>query len=213
MENIKPEVKTVKGEDNVERQVFSYTFELAPDYIRTNAKKYKKEIEQYCNKWDVDPALAYAIMFTESNFNPKAKSSVPAYGLMQIVPSTAGADCAKNLKKPFTQPTANYLYDPENNIEMGVYYLHLLKERHYTEVTDKNSQTLCVIASYNAGAGGVSEALMGKGNTKISKAIPKINEMSYNELFKYLEKNLPTETQDYIRKVTQRMNDFKNWMK
>jgi membrane-bound lytic murein transglycosylase C len=211
VENTKPEVKTVKGEDNVERQVVTIKLDLVPDHIRTRAEQYKKEVQKYCEKWGVDPSLAFAIMQTESSFNPKAKSPVPAYGLMQIVPRTAGADCAQSLKKSFSAPTANYLYEPENNIEMGVHYLYLLKKRYYTNVTDKNSQTLCVIASYNTGAGNVARAL--RGDTKIGKAIPQINEMSYDKLFKYFEKNLMPETQNYIRKVTERMNNFKTWLK
>ena len=143
----------------------------------TRAQNYVKEVQKYCQKWDVDPALAFAIMQTESSFNPKAKSYVPAYGLMQIVPRSAGADCAQSLKKPFSAPTANYLYEPENNIEMGVHYLYLLKKRYYTKVTDVRSQNLCIIASYNTGAGNVAKAL--RGDYNISKAIPQINEMTY----------------------------------
>ena len=210
-ENVKPEVKTIKGEDNVEREVVTIKLDLAPDHIKTRAEQYKNEIEKYCQKWDVDPALAYAIMQTESSFNPKAKSYVPAYGLMQIVPKTAGADCAQSLKKPFSAPTGNYLYEPENNIEMGVHYLYLLKKRYFTKVENKDSQNLCVIASYNTGAGNLARAL--RGDTKIGKAIPQINEMSYDQLFKYLEKKLLPETQNYIRKVTERMNNFKKWLK
>jgi Soluble lytic murein transglycosylase and related regulatory proteins (some contain LysM/invasin domains) len=208
---VKPEVKTIKGEDNVERQVVTIKLELAPDHIRTRAEQYKNEIQKYCQKWDVNPALAYAIMQTESSFNPKAKSYVPAYGLMQIVPKTAGADCAQSLKKPFSAPTGNYLYEPENNIEMGVHYLYLLKKRYFTNVNDKDSQNLCVIASYNTGAGNLARAL--RGDTKIGKAIPQINEMTYDQLFKYLEKKLLPETQNYIRRVTERMNNFKTWLK
>lgn len=211
VENVKTEVKTIKGDDNVERQVVTIKFELMPDHIRTRAEQYQQEIQRYCQKWDVDPALAYAIMQTESSFNPKAKSYVPAYGLMQIVPRTAGADCAQSLKKPFSAPTGNYLYEPENNIEMGVHYLYLLKKRYFTNVTDKNSQDLCVIASYNTGAGNLARAL--RDDTKIGKAIPQINAMSYDQYFKYLEKNLLPETQNYIRKVTERMNNFKTWLK
>lgn len=211
VENAKPEVKIVKGADNVERKVVTIKLELAPDHIRTRAEQYQKEVQKYCQKWDVDPALAYAIMQTESSFNPKAKSYVPAYGLMQIVPRSAGADCAQSLKKPFDAPTGNYLYEPENNIEMGVHYLYLLKKRYYTKVIDKDSQTLCIIASYNTGAGNVARAL--RGDTKISKAIPQINEMTYNQLFKFFEKKLMPETQNYIRKVTERMNNFNTWIK
>ena len=210
-EKVQPEVKTIKGEDNVERQVVTIKLDLAPDHIKTRAEQYKNEIQKYCQKWDVDPALAYAIMQTESSFNPKAKSYVPAYGLMQIVPTTAGADCAQSLKKPFSAPTGNYLYEPENNIEMGVHYLYLLKKRYFTKVENKDSQNLCIIASYNTGAGNLSRAL--RGDTKIGKAIPQINEMTYDQLFKYLEKKLLPETQNYIRKVTERMNNFKTWLK
>ena len=211
VENTKPEVKTIKGTDNKERQVVTIKLELAPDHIRTRAEQYKNEIQKYCQKWDVDPALAYAIMQTESSFNPKAKSYVPAFGLMQIVPSSAGADCAQSLKKPFSAPTGNYLYEPENNIEMGVHYLYLLRKRYFKDVNSVDKQNLCVIASYNTGAGNVARAL--RGDTKIGKAIPQINEMSYDNLFKYFEKSLMPETQNYIRKVTERMNNFKTWLK
>lgn len=201
----------IKGDDGKTREVITVKLDLAPDHIKTRAEKYKEEVEKYCRKYEVEPALAYAVMQTESSFNPKAKSYVPAYGLMQIVPASAGKDCAQSLKKSFTKPTANYLYEPENNIEMGVHYLYLLKKRYYTKVKDADSRDLCVIASYNTGAGNVARAL--RGDTNISKAIPQINEMSYEELFKYFEKKLLPETQNYIRKVTERMNDFRKWMK
>ncbi len=205
------EKKEIVGDDGKTRQVVTVKLDLVPDHIKVRAEKYKNEVEKYCAKYDVKPAMAYAVMQTESAFNPKAKSHVPAYGLMQIVPGSAGKDCAASLKKGFSKPTANYLYEPENNIEMGVHYLYLLKKRYYTEVTNPDSQDLCVIASYNTGAGNVSRAL--RGDTKISKAIPQINAMSYEELFRYFEKNLHPETQNYIRKVTERMENFNEWMK
>lgn len=205
------EKKEITGDDGEKRKVVTVKLDLVPDHIKTRAEAYKNEVEKYCRKYDVNPAMVYAVMQTESSFNPKAKSYVPAYGLMQIVPTSAGKDCAVSLKKSFSQPTANYLYEPENNIEMGVHYLYLLKKRYYTNVTDPNSRDLCVIASYNTGAGNVARAL--RGDTKISKAIPQINEMSYEELFRYFENKLLPETQNYIRKVTERMNDFNKWMK
>ena len=210
-EEVKIEKKEIKGDDGKERQVIEVKLDLAPDHIRTRAEQYKAEVEKYCRKYNVNPALAYAVMQTESSFNPKAKSHVPAYGLMQIVPSSAGQDCAQSLKKPFAKPTANYLYEPENNIEMGVHYLYLLEKRYYTGVNNSDSRDLCVIASYNTGAGNVARAL--RGDTKISKAIPQINSMSYEELFRYFERKLLPETQNYIRKVTERMNEFNKWMK
>lgn len=211
VDELKIEKKIIQGDDGKDREVVTVKLDLAPDHIRTRAEKYKEEVEKYCNKYNVDPAMAYAVMHTESSFNPKAKSHVPAYGLMQIVPTSAGRDCAMSLKKPFSKPTANYLYEPENNIEMGVHYLYLLKKRYYTKVEDIDSQNLCVIASYNTGAGNVARAL--RGDTNIAKAIPQINAMPYDELFKYFERKLLPETQNYIRKVTERMKEYDKWMK
>ena len=94
---------------------------------------------------------------------------------------------------------------------MGIHYLYLLKKRYFSKVENNDSQTLCMIASYNTGAGNVSRAL--RGDTKISKAIPQINEMTYDQLFKHFSKKLHKETQDYIVRVTERMNNFKKWIK
>jgi len=206
-----PEVKTIKGSDGKERKVVTVKLDLVPDHLRTRAEQYKNEVEKYCNMYDLEPALVYAVIQTESAFNPKAKSHVPAYGLMQIVPNSAGKDCAQSLKKPFDKPTANYLYEPNNNIEMGVHYLYLLRKRYFNKVTDTDKSVLCMIASYNTGAGNLARAL--RGDTNISKAIPKINEMSYKELFSYLEKHLLPETQNYIRRVSSRMDNFNKWIK
>lgn len=211
VENAVVEVKTVKDPDGNERQITSVSFELIPDHIRVRVEKFADQVSKYCGQFSVEPSLAYAVIQTESSFNPKAKSYVPAYGLMQIVPASAGADCAQSLKKNFSKPTANYLYDPDNNIEMGVHYLYLLRKRYFKDVNDEKKQELCVIASYNTGAGNLARAL--RGDTNIKKAIPQINDMTYDELFAYLKKNLLKETQNYIVNVTERANNFKKWMK
>ncbi len=211
VENAVVEVKTVKDPDGKEHQVTSVSFELIPDHIRVRAEKFADQVGKYCGQFKVEPSLAYAVIQTESSFNPKAKSYVPAYGLMQIVPASAGADCAQSLKKNFSKPTANYLYDPDHNIEMGVHYISLLRKRYFKDVNDRRKQDLCIIASYNTGAGNLARAL--RGDTNIKKAIPQINEMTYDELFDYLKKHLLKETQNYIVKVTERADNFRKWMK
>ena len=66
---------------------------------------------------------------------------------------------------------------------------------------------LCAIAAYNTGAGNVSRALI--GSTNVSKAIDKINSMTFDQLFSYLRSNLPhAETRDYIHKVTSKMEKY-----
>lgn len=210
VEKGEPKIEKVKGEDGEEREVVVFSLPLAPDHIRVRAKRYETEVENFCRKYSFDPALVYAVIHTESYFNPKAKSYVPAYGLMQIVPHYAGKDAYRYVYGKGKRPTANYLYEPHNNVELGTAYLHLLYTRSFQQVKDSKSRMLCVIAAYNTGAGNVSRAFT--GNTRLSNAISKINSYSYEDLYAYLSKRLPAqETRDYIRKVTERMQQYKEW--
>lgn len=156
----------------------------------------------------MDQPLIYAIIEQESSFNPAAQSWVPAYGLMQLVPKSGGRDAYRYVHKKDVIPTAEFLFDPERNIELGTGYLKLLMSTTFSKVADNDCRMLCAIAAYNTGAGNVSRAII--GNTNISKAIPEINKMSYQQLFNHLKRHLPhAETQDYIQKVTDRMQKYK----
>ena len=64
--------------------------------------------------------------------------------------------------------------------------------------------TYLMICAYNTGAGNVSRAYIGQ--TRLSEAFSKINSLSPNSGFKYLDSNLPyEETQDYPVGVNKRM--------
>jgi membrane-bound lytic murein transglycosylase C len=209
-ENIKTE--TVKGADGEKRVKMIITMPLAPDFIKVRASKYQNEINKYANKYNLPVELVYAVIHTESYFNPKAKSGAPAYGLMQLVPRSGARDAYQYVFKKDKIVAANYLYQPEKNIELGSAYLHLLMKRYFSKVEDINSRMLCAIASYNTGAGNLAKAFTGKTNPK--KAIPIINSMSYEELYGYLRAKLPyDETKGYIKKVSQRMTKYRQWKK
>ncbi len=62
-------------------------------------------VEGYAGEFKLDPALVMSVIYNESRFNPLAKSYVPAYGLMQIVPKSAGVDAIQFLegKKTYTR--------------------------------------------------------------------------------------------------------------
>lgn len=133
---------------------------------------YKDHIIKYSKIYDVDPALAFAVMREESHFKKDIVSHANAIGLMQIIPST-GKFIAQKLK------ISKYnLRDPEDNIKMGTYYLKFL-ERYF-----KNTQF--ILSSYNAGQG---RTLQWYNTYK-----------KYSDELKYELIPIP-ETRHYIRKV------------
>lgn len=200
----------ITGADGKRRAKISVSLNLAPDYIKTRASKYAPLVKKYAMKYNLPEELVYAVIHTESYFNPKAKSGAPAYGLMQLVPTSGARDSYLFVYKMDKILPANYLYDPEKNIELGTAYLQLLMKRHFNQVGDNNTKMLCAVASYNTGAGNLSRAYTGRTNP--SAALPKINGMSYEENYGFLRYNLPyDETKDYIKKVTQRMMMYQKW--
>ncbi len=197
---------TVIGEDEKVRKVVKIEMALVSDNLSKNAAVYKDCVEQYSRKFEIEQPLIFAVMEQESCFNPKAKSWVPAYGLMQLVPTSGGYDAYRYVYKNDWVPTQSYLYIPHQNIELGTAYLRILMNQ-FSSVIDPDCRRLCVIASYNTGAGNVSRAFT--GNTNIKKAIPLINEYSYQQLFEYLTSRLGSdEARKYVSGVSKRREKY-----
>lgn len=96
--------------------------------------------------WQVDKALVFAFVRQESSFNPKARSSAGAAGLMQIMPRTANAIAGASAK--------DKLSEPEYNLALGQKYLAQL-------LTDEpvNGNLFLLAAAYNAGPGNLQKWL------------------------------------------------------
>ena len=201
-----PEVQKVTTDEG-EKEVVKITMELVEDHLPKRAEQFKVMVSKHTATYSMDAPLIYAVMEQESAFNPMAQSWVPAYGLMQLVPKSGGRDAYRYVHKVDQIPSPDFLFDPDNNIQLGTGYLKLLMSSTFGKVTDVRCRMLCAIAAYNTGAGNVSKAI--NGTTNISKAIPTINSMTYDELFEYLKANLPyAETRDYIQKVTSKMQKY-----
>lgn len=84
----------------------------------------------------VDPILIQALIQVESNYQPKARSSKGAMGLMQLMPSVAREYKVRNA------------YDPKANITAGVQKLAGLIDRWGVKRA---------LAAYNAGEGAVTK--------------------------------------------------------
>jgi len=181
--------------------------ELRVKKLPKRAREVMEDVQKNAKRHDIDVSLMFAIIETESAFNPMAKSPIPAYGLMQIVPSSAGIDASEKLFGKGRILSPSYLYTQDKNIEIGAAYLNILYFRYLKRVEDPLSRLYCVIAAYNTGAGNVSRAFI--GSTKIGKAFPRINSMTPEQVYNHLIENLPyEETQNYLQKVRKRMPKY-----
>lgn len=200
-------VNTVKGEDGKTRKVVQVQMSLVKDNLSKSAMVYKDLVAEFSQKFQIEQPLIFAIIEQESAFNPEAKSWVPAYGLMQLVPTSGGRDAFRYVYKRDEIPTHSYLYNPRNNIELGTAYLRVLMNQ-FKSVADADCRRLCVIASYNTGAGNVSRAFTGA--TNLTKAFPKINNHNYSSLYRYLTTNLThQEARNYVAGVTKKREKYK----
>ena len=194
------------------KKVYGIKISLPPKHLQRKIERYRLIVNKYSKKYNISPSVIYAVIHTESAFNPLACSPVPAYGLMQIVPSTAGKDATKLIYGKPVLLSPSFLYNEENNIQVGGAYLFLLYYNVFKDVKDPESRLYCVIAAYNTGPGNVARAFT--KTTNLKKAIKVINKLSPSEVFEALIRKLPyKETQEYVRKVLKRIPMYKNWEK
>lgn len=181
---------------------------LPSKYISKKAEQYKPVISSYADKQNIDASLVLAVTHTESAFNPMATSYVPAYGLMQIVPQSAGKDATALLFGKPVLLSPSYLYNDENNINVGTAYLHLLFHSYLKSIDNLESRLYCAIAAYNTGPGNVAKAFTGKRN--FIEAAKIINDMVPADVYRTLINKLPyDETRQYLKKVSERIVAYK----
>jgi len=93
---------------------------------RSNVESLATNVEQVSRRFGVDSDMIYAVIRTESAFDPMAISDHGAMGLMQLLPSTA-REVAAQLNIRWTDE--RMLWDPMTNIQMGTFYLSTLLTR------------------------------------------------------------------------------------
>lgn len=173
------------------------------------ANLYREQVQKQSQSHGIPQALIYAVMEVESSFNPKAQSPIPAFGLMQIVPSTAGADVHRYLNFKSRLPTPEELYQPPKNVLMGTAYLAMLYRTYFKDVTDPLSKSYCVIAAYNTGMGNVAAIFNKNGLKRLDKAAKVINKLTPQQVHDKIKQNAHPETQRYITKVLNAQAYFK----
>jgi TolA-binding protein len=133
-------------------------------------------VEKHGGENQIEPELILALMKQESVFDFKAHSWANAFGLMQLIPSTAQAMA---IQKNETYTNSRQLFDPEFNIMLGTQYLKELSDRY-------NGQKEWMLAAYNAGPHRVNrwKQLPGSGQVEV-----------------FIENVEFSETRTYVRKV------------
>jgi membrane-bound lytic murein transglycosylase C len=185
--------------DGGSKTAHAVTIGMVPNFSNKQAEKYRPQVNRAAEQYKVSPSLIFAIMRTESNFNPFAVSGAPAYGLMQLVPTSGGREAYRRAKGSDTTPSKEYLFDADNNIELGSALLNVLLYKQFEDVENAVSREYCIIAAYNTGLKNVLKTF----SKDVVAAINQINGMEPPAVYEKLRRDLPyQETRDYMVKVT-----------
>ncbi|WP_299734440.1 membrane-bound lytic murein transglycosylase MltC [uncultured Endozoicomonas sp.] len=191
--------KSAKG------QVYAVDFSLVEDHLSQREYQYASLVRKYSKVYAVEESLIYAVIRTESSFNPYAVSSSNAYGLMQIIPKTAGRDVFDKVKNLPGQPSKSWLFQPHNNIDTGTAYLALLDNHYLKNIRNPLSRKYTTISAYNGGAGNVFATF----DRNRDRAVQKINRLQPNQVYWALTKKHPRdESRRYLEKVSSAQKDF-----
>jgi len=130
----------MKNGNKYSLQLATIINQLQPRLDPTISNKIATSILIYSKERQLDPALVTALIWKESGFNPLARSSKGALGLMQINYKVWSKDklLKDKLKNPYT------LYWVDKNIETGT----IILEYYYKAC---NSNMLRALYAYNSG--------------------------------------------------------------
>lgn len=168
----------VVGICNIENICKKYVYPM--DYHH-----YSSLVDQFSSSTGIDRYLIYAVIKTESNFDPEATSDVGARGLMQIMEDAF--EWVKFRMNDDSDISYDDMYVPYNNIKYGSYLLKLL----YEEYGDVET----AVAAYHSGRGSVNEWLKNEEYSSDGKTLDKI----------------PSETTaHYVSKVMKAYDAYKN---
>jgi membrane-bound lytic murein transglycosylase C len=189
------------------KNVYYVSFSMINSHLDKRALQYAATVRRHSEHTQVSRSLIYAVIKTESAFNPYAVSSAPAYGMMQLVPSSGGREAYRKAKGEDVMPSKEYLFDANNNIELGSTYLGvLLQDSPLREIRNPVAREYCAIAAYNTGPSNVFRAfsVAKSSRDRQDEAIDRINAMRPDQVYDALRTKLPyAETRGYVVKVVE----------
>lgn len=182
------------------QQQYKTRFLLSSDHTQISSVKYYDLVAAASRRHQVPISLVYGVIETESAFNPKARSSSNAIGLMQILQRQAGREYFQKVEGYDHIPTESYLFNTANNVEVGTAYLAILGNRYLHKIKNATTRQYAVIASYNGGAGNLFKSLSSRGSR--TEAINRLNGMTPAEAYWFItQRHNREETRNYLKRV------------
>ncbi|SQD79836.1 murein transglycosylase domain-containing protein [Moritella yayanosii] len=132
------------------RSVDAVTFTLTANHTKVRMQRYQTLIKQSAQRYSIDSHIVTAMIQVDSLFNPYALSSTGRIGLMQIS-SSIGQDVFHQQKKYPFKPQPNWLFNNNNNLDIGSSYLSLLDKQYLKGINNPKSRYYAMLASYIAG--------------------------------------------------------------
>lgn len=114
------------------------------DATRIDAMRFPMPVLEPEGGFVIEKALVYALARKETDFNPDARSSAGAYGIMQVMPTTAAEMTGD--RTFVTDPSK--LLVPATNMRLGQAYINRM-----LQLPAFQGDLLRAVASYNAGPG------------------------------------------------------------
>lgn len=134
--------------------------------------KYQQQVDRAAETYNLEKSLIYAVIRTESHFDPEAESHVGAVGLMQLMPESF--EWLQGLRGQ--ELDISELNNPDVNIDYGCYLLRYFYDYYGSEET--------AVAAYNAGFV-VGDWLKDPNYSSDGKSLDAI---PYGETERYVEK-------------------------
>jgi membrane-bound lytic murein transglycosylase F len=183
---------------------------LESDFYAINTGKispYDQYIRQYSQQLDWDWRLLASLIYQESRFKIDVTSWAGAWGLMQLMPTTA--------RRFGVEPESS----PRDQIRGGTEFIQWLNKQ-YSDVPDQEERIKFILAAYNIGPGHINDArnLAKKNGANpdkwednvarflLSKADPEF----YNDPVVKFGYCRGTETFRYVSEVLERYEHYKN---
>jgi membrane-bound lytic murein transglycosylase F len=200
------------------RQIYHKYFESSRIAQRTGSdlhsinggkiSNYDDIIRKMAEQYNWDWRLIASMIYNESRFNAEADSWNGAYGLMQLLPTTAEAFGIGNYQ------------DPQQNIRAGILFLNWIDNQFIESIPDSTERIKFDLAAYNIGLGHVKDAQRlaekyGKNNKVWENNVDYFLESKsmkkyYTDSVVYYGYCRGKEAVDYVQRVKNNYNHYLN---